>query len=101
MSTGTNCDELGDQLMTIGRRVASNLGTKLGQNAGMAGAKGRNHRSGVAHHVRLVVRVEPHNAQAAVDAARARGISLAAYIDMLLERETKATEGQQQLPLTA
>jgi hypothetical protein len=58
----------------------------------MAGATGRKHQKGVAHHVPLGVRVDPQRKQAAEAAAAARGLSLAMYVDRLLEREAKQLE---------
>jgi hypothetical protein len=53
----------------------------------MARVRGRQVRSGVADAQLLPVRVSPHNRAKAGRAAAALGISMAAYVDALLDRE--------------
>jgi hypothetical protein len=60
----------------------------------MSATKGRTHRTGVSSAVELMVRVKPSNRAKAGTAAAALGVSLAAYIDKLLEHETLAEDGR-------
>jgi hypothetical protein len=55
----------------------------------MAGVRGRKHRTGVAHYVRLTGRVDPEHAQLAERTASALGVSLSTYLDELLAREAR------------
>jgi len=77
----------------------------------MAAVKGRTHRRGVANTVLLQARVQPDRHAKAQAAAAALGISVAAYIDLLLAHEELDEDGrplwwagavpsnQQELPL--
>lgn len=53
----------------------------------MAAVKGRTHRRGVSNTVLLQARVQPDRRAKAEAAAAALGISVAAYIDQLLDHE--------------
>ena len=60
----------------------------------MTAVKGRRHRTGVASHADLRVRVHPDQRAKAERAAFALGVSLAAYLDALLAREVVDESGR-------
>jgi hypothetical protein len=60
----------------------------------MAGARGRKHRVGVGDAVALRVRVHPERHAKAEAAAAALGISVAAYVDLLLANEQLDEHGR-------
>lgn len=90
----------------------SSLLAELRLNRGMAGLKGRKHRTGVSDAVQLGARVMPQNKAKAAQIAQALGISVNAYLDALLEHEELDERGrpvwwdrpvpadQEELPLT-
>ena len=60
----------------------------------MTAVKGRRHRSGVAGHVSLRLRVRPDTRAKAEQTANALGISLAAYIDTLIAQDAVTETGR-------